>query len=253
MRRYGPVDTAIYVHPAESGDGLREVKMASLGLLEYNIEIEGKGPDSTDPHQAIFSKTAVSAVAKGVAIYQGMHAWAAEAAQRYSHEGLEKLAGQSFAMAEGFFRSGGNEHVYKIPTRCTIEGTLCFPPEENLEAMKDEFRQVFDRLVAQDSWLADGHAHLEWGDQMGESIQSDEESEFLRMATGVLTAVTGQEPEYYYGHSVSDIRYPLLYWNAQAFGVGPLSGDLAKETEWVDRKEYLDTIVAVAEMLRHAA
>jgi len=49
---------------------------------------------------------------------------------------------------------------------------------------------------------------------------------------------------------MSDIRYPLLYWKAQAFGIGPVCGDIGKESEWVDQKEYLDTIVAVTQMLK---
>jgi hypothetical protein len=35
-----------------------------------------------------------------------------------------------------------------------------------------------------------------------------------------------------------------------SFGIGPLCGDIGTESEWVDRKDYLDTIVAVTLMLR---
>ena len=76
------------------------------------------------------------------------------------------------------------------------------------------------------------------------------QSALLLMASQVLTDVTGREPHYYYGHALSDIRYPLLYWNAQAFGVGPVCGDIGKESEWIDQKEYLHTIVAVTQLLK---
>jgi acetylornithine deacetylase/succinyl-diaminopimelate desuccinylase-like protein len=250
MTRYGPMDAAIYVHPAESGDGLAEVKMASLGLLEFLINIQGKGPDTTDPHQTIFSTSAVSAAEKGVQLFQELHAWADEVSERYHHAGLEKMAQQSFALTFGRFLSGADNEVFEIPVRCMLEGTVCFPPEATLDGMKIEFRQAFESAIRKDAWIADSHASLEWGDHVGESVQADEDSSFLRMASEVLEAVKGIEPHYYYGHSVSDIRYPLLYWDAQAFGVGPVAGDIGKQSEWVDRDEYIDTIVAVTQMLK---
>jgi acetylornithine deacetylase len=252
MTRYGPTDAAIYVHPAESGDGLREIKMASLGLLEFLISVEGKAPDTTDPHQTIFSTSAVSAAEKGVYLFQGLHEWAREVSIRYHHDALEEMAHQSFALTVGHLKSGLDNQVFEIPLRCDVEGTICFPPEASCDEVRAEFEAAFEGLVAQDPWLAQSHASLEWGDHVGESVQSDEESAFLRMASDVLEAAKGREPYYYYGHSVSDIRYPLLYWGAQAFGVGPVAGDIGKKTEWVDRAEYLDTIVAVTQMLKEA-
>ena len=41
-------------------------------------------------------------------------------------------------------------------------------------------------------------------------------------------------------------------WKANGFGLGPLAGDMRTETEYVDRKEYLDTIVVVTEILKNA-
>lgn len=252
MRRSGPMDAAIYVHPAESGDGLREVKMASLGLLEFLISVEGKAPDTTDPHQTIFSTSAVSAAEKGVYLFHGLHEWAREASTRYCHDALEKMANQSFALTVGNLISGADNEVFEIPLHCDVKGTVCFPPEARLDDIRAEFEAAFEELVAQDWWLAQSHASLEWGDHIGESAQSDEDSAFLRMVSEVLEAVKGREPHYYYGHSVSDIRYPLLYWGAQAFGVGPVAGDIGKKSEWVDREEYLDTIIAVTQMLKEA-
>jgi len=252
MTRYGPMDAAIYVHPAESGDGLAEVKMASLGLLEFLIDVEGKGPDTTDPHQTIFSTSAVSAAEKGVHLFQALHGWADEMSRRYHHPALEKMAQQSFALTFGRFLSGAENEVFEIPVHCSLEGTLCFPPEASLDGMKVELREAFESAVEKDGWLAESHASLEWGDHVGESAQSDEESDFLKMASEVLEAVKGIEPHYYYGHSVSDIRYPLLHWDAQAFGVGPVAGDIGKKSEWLDRDEYIDTIVAVTQMLKEA-
>jgi len=250
MSRYEPMDGAIYVHPAESGEGLSELHIASSGMIEFLIEIEGKVPDTNDYFPIMFCDSAVSAADKGVYLFQGLQAWAAQASGRYRHSGLEDLAGQAFAFLVSRFTAGAEDRVIDIPLRCIMQGAVTFPPNASLAEVQRDFEEAFALLVERDPWLDQSHVQLEWGDNMGESVQSDEGSEFLRMAKQVLTEVTGKEPHYYYGHALSDIRYPLLYWNAQAIGVGPLSGDIGKETEWVDRKQYLDTIVAVTQMMR---
>lgn len=253
MKRYGPLDAAIYVHPAESGGGLSELKIASLGSLEFIITLDGKGPTSTEPIEAVFSKSALSATDLGAFLLRGLQKWAVEQEQRYPHERLQTLAGQTLSLLAGRFISGTQNEVYKVARNCTIQGIVCFPPNARLETVRADFVQAFESLVKQNPWLSQGHAHLEWGDRIDQSCQSDENHPFMQMASQTIRAVTGKTPYLYYGHTASDIRYPLLYWKAQAFGVGPLAGDLTKETEWVDRKEYLDTIVAVAEMLKNAA
>ena len=255
MSRFGPVDAAIYAHPAESGNGLGDLKMTSLGMVEFHITIEGKSPDTTEPHQTIYSKSAVSAAEKGFYIAQGLLKWAAELAEQvfYRHAELEKLTGQGFALSIGSFVTGTDNLVYEIPTRCVLKGVVNFPPAVTLEMMQAELKGALDNLVKQDAWLAQSHAHLEWGDVIAESCQSDENSGFLLMAKQAIKDVTGKTPRYNYGHSASDLRYPMLWWNAQGFGVGPLAGDMGTETEYVERKEYLDTIIVLAEILKHAA
>ena len=59
-----------------------------------------------------------------------------------------------------------------------------------------------------------------------------------------------KEPSECYENHLCDLRDPFLYRNAPVFGVGPLAGDFGKGSEWVDRKECLDTAIAVTKMIR---
>lgn len=250
MTRYGPMDAAIYVHPAESGSGLREIHMASNGMIEFHITIEGLCPHTTDPFQTLFALSAENAAEKGVYLFTGLQEWAAKASKKYHHSGLKKLTGQAFSLLFSGFTTGTENLVYEIPLRCDLKGTLSFPPNANLKSIQYDFNEAFQLLVKEDPWLSNSHVNFEWGDHIGESAQSDEQSVLLRTASRVLQDVTGTEPHYYYGYALSDIRYPILYWNAQALGLGPLCGDISKKSEWVDQKEYIDTIIAVSQMLR---
>ena len=249
VTKYGPLEGAIYVHPAESGWGLREMKMASCGLIEFIINVQGKNPDSTDPHHTLFSKTAVSAVDKAIELYRGLEAWANDANQWHQHAEMNELAGQSVSLTVVSFRGGEGKKAYEIPLTASLQGAVVFPPGIDLEAFRKELTTAFEDLVGKDEWLSASHAQLECGDAIAQGIQAKEKSGFLKMAAKVLSDITGSEPEYYYGHAASDIRYPMLQWGAQAFGMGPKAGDLGLETEWVDRREYLDTIVAIVRML----
>jgi acetylornithine deacetylase len=255
VRRYGPLDAAVYVHPAESGGGLGELKMASLGTLEFLIEVEGKGPESKDSVKTIFSRYAFNAIDKGMYLCQGLQAWATEMSKQpqYRNDRLEALAGTSLAVSFGKFKSGMGNEVYEIPTHATIRGNVSFAPNIRLETVQKEFLSAFQRLAANDPWLAQDHARLTWGDMIDESCQADENSVFLNHAAQIVGQIKGKMPRFYYGHSISDIRYPLLYWKAQAFGIGPLAGDLARPSEWVDRKEFLETIMILTELIVDSA
>ena len=255
VTRYGPVDAAIYAHPAESGNGLGDLKIASLGMIEFHVEVDGKSPETTESHQVIFSKTGVSAAEKGFYLAQGLYDWARTIAQNdeYRHAGLEEQTGQSFAMSVGSFVTGTEGPVYEIPTHCEFDGVVNFPPAVSLAQMEEALKSAFDELAEADEWLADSHARIQWGDVIGESCQTEEGSPLLKAARGTVTEVTGKTPRYDYGHSVSDIRYPILWWDAAAFGIGPVAGDMGTPTEYVEREEYLDTITVLTELMREVA
>jgi len=250
MKRFGPLSSAVYLHPAESGGGLGELKIASNGLIEFSIAVEGKPPESTEVHQSIFSKSAVSAVQKAIFIYGKLKQWAEIQSDHYLHPAVETMAGQSFALSVGHFFSAPDTEVFEIPVSCTMAGTLCFPPNASLIKVREEFESELQQITASDAWLSDGHWRLEYGDRIAESGESHENSPFIMLSSKVVASLTGKKPTFFYGHSMSDIRYPLQHWQAQAFGIGPLSGDLGKETEWVDKKEYFLSILILVELMR---
>ena len=67
-------DAALYLHPAESGAGLREVKAFASGQVEFRIVIEGRPPDTTEPLQTAFAHLAVNPIDKAISIYRALKA-----------------------------------------------------------------------------------------------------------------------------------------------------------------------------------
>lgn len=250
MRKFGPYSAAAYLHPAESGGGLGELKIASNGLLEFHFNIQGKLPDSTEVHQTIFSKSAVSALDKAISVYLKLKMWAEEQNKLYSHAAIEEMAGQTVGLSVGEFQTGDDSELFQIPLSCTFAGTLCFPPNANLLEMKTNFEKEVEAIIAADGWLAQGNCEMEIGDRVADSSETDINSPFVKSTSELVEAYTGSKPEYFYGHSMSDIRYPQQFWNADSYGIGPLSGDLGKKTEWVDKDEYFKSILIMVELMR---
>jgi acetylornithine deacetylase len=54
-------DAAVYLHPAESEAGLRDLKAITSGMLQFRIRVVGAPPDTKEPGQTAFAHLATSA------------------------------------------------------------------------------------------------------------------------------------------------------------------------------------------------
>ena len=219
-------------------------------MVEFVIDIEGKPPTSADPIQTMYVDSAASAADKGIHVYQGLAAWAVEAGARHRRPDVEPGPDNPFALLLSSFEAGAGGLAYEVPLRCRLQGTVCFPPSTTLPEVQAEFERAFRKLVEEDPWLSRGHSSLEWGDNMGEAAATDLQGDLVRAAKAAIVDVTNEEPRLNCAYALSDTRYPLVDWKAQAIGIGPGCGGLGTKDEWIDREQYLDTIAVVAELLR---
>ena len=250
MTRYPPMANAIYVHPPESGEGLHELHHASNGVIELRIEVEGRPPETKDPFHAIYDRGAVNAVDAAMFIVQGLKTWAAGAARRYRHPPLEDETGRSVGLLVSRMRTEGGDDVLQVSMRCIVEGVVCFPPNARLDSIRREVRSAVESSVEAHPRLAPHSVGLQWGDNVGEACATCESSPLVRAAQRVLECATGRPPRFTHAYSLSDIRYPLLYWGAPVIGIGPRAGGLATKDEWVDRGEYVRTIAVLTTLMR---
>ena len=250
MKRYPPMANAIYVHPPESGDGLHEIHHTSNGVIEFRIEVEGRAPETKDPFHVIYDRGAVNAVDAAMFIVRGLQTWAAEAAERYRYPPLEEETGRSIGLLVSRMSTEGSDDVLQISMKCTVDGVVCFPPNARLDPIRRELRSAVEGTVAAHPRLEPRSVRLRWGDNIGEACATCESSPLVLAAQDVLECATGRPPRFTYAYSLSDIRYPLLYWGAQVIGIGPRSGGLATRDEWVDQQEYVKTISVVTALMK---
>lgn len=249
MQRHDPTDAAVYVHPAESGGGLREVKVGSNGMAEFIIEIEGRSPTTTETHHPLFIDTAVNPISIAADIDRQLQRWGDEQSEMHRFEPLESLTGRSFGVLSSRIDAGETTETYEVPNSCQLRGIVGFAPTVTLDAVQTSFQAQIQTLVDERDELSDEMISLAWGDCIAEASALDPNSSFLATVSDAIDRHTNSAPTPYYGHSASDIRYPMQYWDAPTIGFGPNAGDMGTASEWVEAEQYYQTIEILSTLL----
>lgn len=248
VRRYNPTDGAVYVHPAESGTGLSEIKVGSNGVLEFTITIHGQEPETSELHHTLFAGPGQNPIPVAMRLGQHLNKWAETLDERYHHPAIEELAGRSADVHLGGVDVDGTA-VHRVPNACVLRGVISFPPGAQLETVRESLEETVRSFVTEESNITSDRMTVEWGDLVADAAETNLDAPIAERTAAVLESVTGRTPSWYYGHTASDIRYPMQYWDTETLGFGPRAGDMGEPTEWIDRSEYFQTITALAQLL----
>lgn len=242
-------DGCIYLHPAESRRGLREVKNMTPGLLDLRISVDGRAPETSEPRQTPFAHQGENAVAKLVRIAADLLDLDAARAARVNDPAFQGQLGRSTNLLIGAI--SGGDGVRKVPVRCSLDCSVTFPSPETAESVRAEIQDAVDRVTAADPWLREHPPAIEWLE--GTQPAGIPAAHPLFQVVGAsIAAVTGQPPEPYAGHSASDIRIPMTYAGIPAVGYGPRCTQIAAAgaaDESIEIAEFLDTVTATALVL----
>src|SRR3546814_8482313 len=88
-------DAALYLHPAESGVGMREIKACASGQLEFRIHIAGRLPQTSEPAHTAFAHQAINPLDKAVLIFQALRELDAKRGAQVHHPALHEAVGRS--------------------------------------------------------------------------------------------------------------------------------------------------------------
>ncbi len=241
-------DAAVYLHPAESGAGMGEVKAFCSGQLEFRIVLKGVPPPTTEPLQTAFAHLAVNPVDEAVAIIAAMRRLGDRRAERVRSEPLERMVGRSTNLMVSFIAAGEPSKLARIPQSCTVGFALAFPPSETLDQVRREAAEALAEAIAERPALRDNPPEILWDAGVsGAEIPPDHP--LFRATARAIRAVTGREPVVNPMHTGSDIRNPVVQRGIPTVGLGPLCGDLSQNgghDEWVDAEDYLRAVSTAA-------
>lgn len=241
-------DAALYLHPAESGRGMGEIKAVASGHLDFTVTVTGRPPDTTEPGHTAFSHLAVNPIDKALVIRDALMSLAAARAARVRHPLIEAEVGRATNLHVSRIRCGEMQRLSRIAERCTLGAAVSFPPGEALAAVRAEIEAAIAAAAAADPWLATHPPEVTFlAGVTGAEVSADHP--LFRTAAAAVVAVTGAAPQVNPMHTSSDIRNPILQAAIPCVGLGCLGGDLSqndRHDEWVDLADFLRMVEVTA-------
>jgi len=233
-------DASLYLHPAESGVGMREIKAVASGHIEFRIVVKGRAPDTTEPGHTAFSHLAVNPIDKALVLRTALMELAEDRAARVRHPLIEATVGRATNIHVSRMSCGEMQRLGRIEETCTLGCAVSFPPGEPMGDIKAEITEAVMRAAANDPWLKNHPPEITWVTGVtGGEVPA--EHPLYRTAAAAVSRVTGEAPHVNPMHTSSDIRNPIVEAGIPCVGLGCLGGDLSqndRHDEWIDVADF---------------
>ena len=243
-------DAAIYLHPAESGRGLDEIKAYAPGQLEFVITIRGQEPDTAEPAHTAFAHQAINPFDKMMLIAEGLRDFDRKRGRQVRHRTIDKAIGRSTNLMLSHCSFGSDATLSRMAPVCRLGGAMSLIPGEKLDHVMNAVETAIDAVAHRDDWLRDNPPSIEWLSGVS-AAETAEASALYQLASGTLRRLSAN-PIVNPLHTSSDIRNPIVQKNMPTVGFGPLCGGLTmagNANEWIDVADLHRSIVATAAMI----
>src|SRR5262249_41276846 len=146
-------DAAVYLHPAESGAGLHDIKTFASGRVEFCAPVGGRQPDTNEISHTAFAHTAVNPLDKLMLVHRALRAFDERRGRSIHHPALEKAIGRSTNLLVTHVAGGRAGLLLRVPESALLEASLSFPPSETLAHVQVELEQAVQDAAFPDAWL----------------------------------------------------------------------------------------------------
>lgn len=250
LERGYTADAAIYLHPAESGAGLGDIKARASGLMYFRITVSGQPPDTSEPTHTPFYHLATNPIDKAWLVYRALTELADERAQRVQHPAYADI-GRATNLHISHIEAGDAARPGRVAAQTIMTGSVAFPPDEDIAEVQREIEAAVQQASDADPWLRGQPAQVEWL-QGTSGVEVAEDSEIFQTVAGAIQAVKGAAPSVQSLHAGSEIRAPNHFSGIPAVGFGPLSGDNTQSggrDEWVSADDFINMVEVVANIM----
>jgi acetylornithine deacetylase len=244
-------DAGIYVHPAESELGMREIKAMTSGLLKFRIAIRGRRPPKTEFVQTTFNHLGVNPIEKAVEVVHALYRLNGERNKRVFYKPLVDAVGRSTNLLVPYIQAGTASSLTDVPPNCVIGGSFTFPPNEDIDDVMREVETYLEKFYDSDEYMRENRPRLEWI-QGSQGVEMTEDLPIVQVTRAAIESITGTQPFSNPLYSKSDLRTPVLIAGIPNVAYGPLAGDLATtggRDEWVDVDDYVRSIKVLAKII----
>jgi acetylornithine deacetylase/succinyl-diaminopimelate desuccinylase-like protein len=224
----------LYVHPAETGRGLDDIKNAVQGVLDLRLSVTGWRA----PPMEIGSVDSSAWEDGGNALDM---CWTA----------LEHLRDMVFSDVQ--FNLGtmsGGDRIGSVADSATATFRLKFSGDHTWENLVEKARRQLDAfartLAASGSRFVFSIETLGYRTNPGAADWDAPVSHVLRES---IETVTGRAPDAYPNHYAGDIRYPIRLLGVPAYGIGSIGGNFYGPNEWVDIDDLVKLVAVLIQTL----
>lgn len=224
------IAAVLYVHPAETGRGLADIKNAVLGVVDLELTVTGWRA----PPMEIGSIDSADWADGGNAIDE---CWAV----------MEHLRNTAFRDVDvNIGIAEGGDRIGSVAETASLRFRLKFGGDDSwralLSAGRDEINDIDGGRADDEYKYSISLEPVAYRTNPGESDWNAPVSRVLRDA---IEDVTGAAPHSYPNHYAGDIRYPIRLLGVPAYGIGSLGGNFYGPNEWVD----IDDLVRLVAVL----
>ena len=129
-------DAAVYLHPAELGVGMNEIKAFCLGQLDFRLTVQGRLPETNEISHLAFAHRAQNPVDLLWAIHHRLRDFADQRAVTHRHPLLEKAIGRSSNLLISHVGVGASGVYSRVASEGIMEGSLSLLPGEDLQQVQ---------------------------------------------------------------------------------------------------------------------
>ena len=228
------IGAVLYVHPAETGRGLDDIKNAVQGVVDLELTVSGWRA----PPMEIGSVDSSDWDAGGNALDM---CWKALAHLRQS-----VFSGISFNLGI----MDGGDRIGSVADSASARFRLKFTREHTwgslLESARREIEVFAERINIRDASYEFSLDTIGYRTNPGAADWGAPASRILRSS---IEAVTGRAPDAYPNHYAGDIRYPIRLLNVPAYGIGSVGGNFYGPNEWVDVDDLVRLVAVLVQTM----
>lgn len=228
------IDAVLYVHPAETGRGLEDIKNEVQGILDLELAVSGWRA----PMMEINSIDSAAWEDGGNAL-------------DVCDAALDDLRASVFADIPFNLGSvNGGDRVGSVAESASARFRIKFSGADN---WKDLLASARTRLAGYANTLPNGDNRFELElNTVGYRTNpgaADWDAPVSRVLRDSIEGVTGKAPNAYPNHYAGDIRYPIRLLGVPAYGIGSLGGGFYGPNEWVDIDDLLRLVAVIVQTL----
>lgn len=228
------IGAVLYVHPAETGRGLEDIKNSVQGIADLQLHMTGwRGePLEIGSVDSAEWKNGGSAVDRCLELLEILR------------ETVFKDVSVNIGIIEGGDRIGS------VADEVTVTFRLKFTGNHTWKELVANANQVIDEFVKSKSEGNNGYkAELKSVGYMTNPGAADWEATESKILRESIDEVTGQAPKAYPNHYAGDIRYPIRLLGVPAYGIGSLGGNFYLPDEWVDIDDLLKLVAVLVDTI----